>query len=212
MKVSYMLLKRIFFILSFCSLLLGCVSPAQIANYSEILDNIWLTEIQTDAPNYHFKVIDANTSDVYFASKIVINKLGIPVINESITNGTIYGTAIAPKPLSKKEWVQVAEKENPRVKKVSNGNMYLAKDPSGYFIDIKIKIRKIYENQTLINITYALRNPTYQSMGFRLPRLAPPSAAIIGSEKFWHELRKTLKQKYNYNPKIRKPKINELPA
>ena len=62
--------------------------------------------------------------------------------------------------------------------------MYLAKDPSGYFIDIKIKIRKIYENQTLINITYSL-SPTYQSMGFRLPRLCYVIWDIIGSEKFW---------------------------
>ena len=135
--------RRSFLALGISSIVVGCVSPAQIANYSEVIDNVWLAEIQNDAPDYHYKVIAADSADVFMASKQATIKLGIPIIREDMINGDLYASAIAPKPLSKAEWEQVVEKENSRVKSLSKGTMYLAKDPSVYFIDIEIKVRKL---------------------------------------------------------------------
>ena len=80
------------------------------------------------------------------------------------------------------------------LKKISKGVFILPLKPVGSFIDLKLTVKKLTNNTTMINIAYSLRNPKIDALGLRVPRLALSQAAIIGSQKIWDELNKVLEK------------------
>ena len=192
--------------------LAGCVSPIEIANYSEMLNNIWLAEFQKSAREQHFRIIEMDSAIAYKSAKDALLELGMPIVAENPVEGIILSSANAPTPLSSDEWRQVVKMENPRVRKISNGTMYLDEDPKGFFIDVEVEVKRIQKNLTRVRLNYRLRNPSYASMGFQLPKFAPPQAALLGSLRYWKVLDEAILKRTGLKGKSRKLKPDELIA
>lgn len=192
--------------------LAGCVSPSEIANYSEMLDNIWLAEFQKSAREQHFRIIEMDSLSTYESAKDALLELGMPIVGEKPIEGIILSSANAPSPLSHDEWRQVVEMENPRVKSISDGTMYLDENPKDFFIDVEVVVKRIKKNLTRVSLKYRLRNPSYASMGFQLPKYAPPQAALLGSLRYWKALDLAILKRTGIKNKSRKLKPDELMA
>lgn len=162
----------------------GCLSiPEMNSKFSEI-DRAWLLEYQKHEDLYRFRVVDIPYSQSFSKVKQTFNQLGLPVTSANFNNGVIVASVNAPTPLSKEEWLQVREIEQPRVREIGGWMFYIAKDPKDYIITVRARLKAVGE-KTLILLEYELDMPEYREMGLIPNRVAPPSAVKIGSLKFW---------------------------
>lgn len=183
-------------------LLVGCVSVEDINHSSRKIENAWLLDYQRVEESHRTRVIAASASETFLEVKKTLVDLNLPILRSDMKEGTIVAQGIAPQPLNEEEWLQVVEIENPRVRELSNGWMYLAEDPSDYVLTVQTTVRG-FSNEAIVLIEYTLSAPRYEAMGFRLPRVAPPEAVLIGSTKFWKRLNSRLK-------KVSKPAVRKL--
>jgi uncharacterized lipoprotein len=171
----------------FAFVISACMSvPEMNTKFSEI-DRVWLLEYQKHEDLYRFRVVDAPYGQVFSKVKKNFNALGLPVTSSNIDNGVIVGAVNAPTPLSKEEWLEVREIEQPRVREIGGWMFYMAKDPKDYIITVRVRMKPLGE-QTLILLEYELDMPEYREMGLTPNKVAPPTAVKIGSMKFWQKL------------------------
>jgi|TARA_R110000803_G_scaffold192384_1_gene255194 hypothetical protein len=181
-----------FFVPFFSFLLLnGCVSVADLNYSSSKIENAWLLEYQKIEDSFRTRVVEASASETFVQVKKTLVDLGLPVVGSDTADGEIYAQGIAPAPLTQDEWELVAKIENPRVKELSDGWMYLNDDPSDYMLTVKVTVLG-GENKSLVILDYELSAPKYEAMGFQMPRVAPPHAVALGSTRFWSVLDKNL--------------------
>jgi len=169
-----------------------------------------MVKTQKKARDYHYRIVEANGLTTMRSAEEALINLGIPVTGSDLKTGEIFATTSAPHPLTTEEWKEIIKVENPRVKKISKGVFILPLKPVGSFIDLKLTVKKLTNNTTMINIAYSLRNPKIDALGLRVPRLVLSQAAIIGSQKIWDELNKVLEKKNKI--KIRIPTVEEFTA
>ncbi len=137
-------------------------------------------------------MIEASSSQTYDEVKRALVEIGLPIIESDLVEGEIFAQGIAPAPLTQKEWELVVEAENQRVKELSDGWLYLDDDPSDYVLTVKVSILGT-DKKSLVVLDYVLSAPKYEAMGFKMPRVAPPQAVLIGSERFWRTLDNNLR-------------------
>lgn len=177
------------FLISF--MLTSCVSVADINHSSRRIEAAWLLDYQRAEYPVRTRILEHSATDTYHQVKRALVDIGLPVLESDPIEGTVLAQGIAPAPLNQAEWLQVVKAENMRVQTLSNGWMYLQDDPSNYVITVKVKVRGS-SRKSVIVLNYVLSAPRYEAMGFRMPKVAPPEAVLIGSTKFWDALGKRL--------------------
>ncbi|WP_419797244.1 MAG: hypothetical protein ACNI26_13030 [Terasakiella sp.] len=194
---------RVLIIFGLIASLSSCVSITDINYSSEKIENAWLLDYQRTEEAYRIRALDVNPDIAYQHTIKALNTIGLVVTKEDHAAGEVWAKGIAPSPLTNKEWEKIVVKENPRVKSLSNGILYLDKDPSDYTITVLVTLRRL-KSSTLVILDYQLSSPKYEAYGIRLPKIAPPEAVLIGSLKFWDVLEQRLSQIDAPKPRLAK--------
>lgn len=176
----------------FFLILTSCISIPEINDKFAQIDRVWLLDYQKNEDIYRYRVIDAPYLNTFSEIKKAFIALNVPVMAANFEKGEIYGQTEAPTPLTKEEWLQVTEFENPRLKEIGGWMFYFPDDPKGYIISIRATVKPIGK-KTFVSLDYELSMPEYERMGIRANKTAPPSAVKIGSLKFWNKLDNLLK-------------------
>ncbi len=183
-------MNKIFILL--CLFLTSCMTVPEINDKFAQIDRVWLLDYQKNEDIYRYRVIDAPYLNTFSEIKKAFIALDVPVMAANFEKGEIYGQTEAPTPLSKEEWLQVKEFENPRLKEIGGWMFYFPDDPKGYIISIRATVKPIGK-KTFVSLDYELSMPEYERLGIRASKIAPPSAVKIGSLKFWNKLDNLLK-------------------
>ncbi len=173
--------------------LTGCVSIDGMNSKFREVDNVWTIENQKLDAKYYHRTVDATYEVTFDAVIKTFNDLGLPVNKSSFEKGYVITRNAAPKPLSKEQWAEVREIENPKVKEIS-WMVEIQKNPKDQFVTIKASIEN-HGNQTDVNLDYYLDAPKYEDMGMIPPRQAPPHAVKLVSKMFWDKFEKNILNK-----------------
>ena len=167
--------------------LTSCMTIPEINDKFAEIDRVWLLEYQKHEDLYRSKVIDAPYLNTFSQIKKAMVELGMPVMVADFEKGLIIGQASAPTPLTKEEWLQVREYEQPRVRDIGGWMFYMPEDPKDQIVTVRVSVKPI-ANKTFILLEYEIDYPEYKRMGIKSGKIAPPSAVKIGSLKFWNKL------------------------
>lgn len=187
MKLTHIIIPVISFIL-----LSGCVTTASLNQGFRKIDRVWALEYQKTEDLYRYRVVDAPYEIVYQQVKKTFLDLSMPLVKKDFDNGLLIAENEAPNPLTKEEWLQVREIENPRTKETGGWMFTLPTDPSDYIITVAASLTEV-NNKTFILIDYKMSNPKYTDMGLEPSEYAPPLAVQLGSVHFWDTLQGNLK-------------------
>lgn len=185
-------MKKIISLLISMTFLSGCTSISDINAGFKRVDRAWQLEYQKTEDLYRYRVIDAPMVTTFDQVKKTFLDLGMPIQKSSLSDGYLIAENVAPNPLTKEEWLQVREIEQPRVKEIGGWMFSLNEDPSGYIVVVKASMTAT-KNKTLVLLDYKLRMPKYERMGMTPSEHAPPLAVQLGSLKFWNALKINLK-------------------
>lgn len=181
----------------------------ELNHYARIVENAWLLDYQHVENSLRVRVVERAAGETFIEVKDTLLDLRLPVLSSDITKGEIIAQGIAPAPLSQNEWERVVESENPRLLRLSKGSLRLSNDPSNYIITLKVTVRG-NRDKSFVILDYILSSPRYAAIGFQVPRVAPPQAVAIGSQKFWAALTERLVKASKPLPREKRP--DELDA
>ncbi len=190
-------MTRAVFVLLALAMLPGCATVSDVNHAARKIEIAWLLDYQRNERSHRTRVVDAPSDETFLQVKKTLLDMGLPVIHSNMITGRIKARGIAPAPLSKEEWEIVIKMEDPRVRKLSGGMLWLSPDPSkNYELTLDVLVRG-GSHKSVVVIDYELYAPRYEAMGFRMPKIAPPQAAIMGAEKFWRALTDRLSKASN---------------
>ena len=176
----------VFLILAAASLA-GCVSIEQVNSSFRSVDRIWQADYQRTEDEYRRRVVEADHSTVFAAVRKTLVDLGIIIRSESRPKGEIITESIAPTPLTRDEWREVASRESPQLRAISGGLLYMSDDPSGYNVHVRATVSPI-RTGSLITLDIRVNNPSFERQGIYGARFAPPTAVQLATARLWDSL------------------------
>lgn len=170
----------------------GCMSIPEINAKMRRLEVAWELENQKLEDSYRIRALNVSKGQTMEILKQVFLDLGMPVDTYSSSSGVIETISVAPTPLTKAEWMQIREIENPKIKDIAGTLFYLPQNPDEYFLIVRAKVVG-NDSVSVVQLDYELRSPEYAAMGVIATRRAPPMAVQLGSMKIWAGVNDKLK-------------------
>jgi hypothetical protein len=186
-------MKKTIFTFSFIVMLSGCMSIEGMNADLARIDQAW--EIDNKAAIAQRRhVVNADYSTTFKAVEKTLSDLDMPIVKSSAEKGLLTSKNEAPTPLTKDQWQQVREIENPRISNVAGWMYSLPEDTKGQFVNTKVSIESSGKQST-VTLDYFINIPEYDDLGLVTPKNVAPLAEKLACEVFWEQLDKNLPNK-----------------
>lgn len=192
-------------LLALLSVLNGCVTISDINEAYFRLGRAWQLDNQKMEDEYRYRVIDASYLDAFIAARKVFIALDMPIQVSDLKKGIVIAENVAPKPLTKEEWLTIKEIETPRLKEIGGLFFYFQDDPKDFTITVKATLKPL-DNGVLIILDYIMDSRMLRRHGIIPTPYCPPSAVAFGSAKFWKTLQDELQGMGKVSPRKRTDK------
>ncbi len=177
-------------VLGLVASLTGCMSIEGMNADLAKIDQVWGGENKLVSAQ-RVRTVDTDYNTAFKAVEKTLIDLQMPIVKSAPDKGFITAKNEAPKPLTKEQWKQVVDAENPRMHDVAGWMYSLADDPKGQFVNTKVAIEST-GNQTKVSLDYFINVPEYDDLGLITPKNVAPLAEKLACEAFWLQLNKNL--------------------